>query len=88
MFRRGDKVVLTLAGKMFLSDFSSNINNAMEKGYDVFGTVIDNENFRVCCVQFCFDDKVEELYVHTDNDIELVFAEDNFQAEDMSYILC
>lgn len=88
MFRDGDNVVLTIAGKMFLSDFSSDIRNATEEGRDVFGIVKGDVNFSICFVQFNFDGDVVELCVHADRDIELVFAEDNFQAEDMSYILC
>ena len=82
MFKKGDKVVLTQDGMEFLSDFSSNIKRAMKDGRTVVG-VLDSHDH----VVFNFDGKVEGWYVRVDTDIEQFFDEDDFQIEDMSYIL-
>jgi len=87
MFKNGDKVVLTQDGMEFLSDFSSNIKRAMKDGRTVVG-VIDDYNHGDGYVVFNFDGKVEGWYVRVDTDIELFFEEDDFQTEDISYILC
>lgn len=86
MFKKGDKVVLTQDGMEFLSDFSSNIKRAMKDERTVVG-VIDDHDHGDCFVVFNFDGKVEGWYVRVDTDIELFFEEDDFQTEDMSYIL-
>ena len=87
MFEEGDKVILTQSGKEFLSDFSSNIRRAMKDGSIVVG-VIEDCNYGDCCVMFNFNGKAEDWYVRADTDIEPFFEEDDFQTEDMSYILC
>ena len=86
MFKKDDKVVLTQDGMEFLSDFSSNIRRAMKDGRTVVG-VIDDYNHGDGYVVFNFDGKVEGWYVRVDTDIEPFFEEDDFQTEDMSYIL-
>jgi hypothetical protein len=87
MFKKGDRVVLTQAGMKFLSDFSGNIKRAMKNGSAVVGFIdfIYGNGYRVV---FNFDGKVESWYVRVDTDIELLFDEEDFQAEDMSCILC
>lgn len=86
MFKKGDKVALTQSGMEFLSDFSSNIERAMKDRRTVVGIIADYEHGD-CCVVFDFDGKAEGWYVRPDTDIEQFFEEDNFPAEDMSYIL-
>ena len=88
MFEEGDKVVLTQSGKKFLSDFSSNIKRAMKDGRTVVGVIEGYNHGGDCCVMFNFDGKAEDWYVRADTDIEQFFEEDDFQTEDMSYILC
>lgn len=83
VFKNDDKVVLTQDGMEFLSDFSSNIKRAMKDGRTVVGVLYDHDY-----VVFNFDGKVEGWYVRVDTDIEPFFEEDDFQTEDMSYILC
>lgn len=86
MFKNGDKVVLTQAGMKFLSKFSINIRGAMKDGRTVVG-IISYYEHGDCHVMFDFDGKVEGWYIRIDTDIEPFFEEDDFQTEDMSYIL-
>lgn len=87
MFKKGDKVVLTQAGMKFLSDFSDNIKRAMRDERTVVGVIQDHDRYD-CLVTFNFDGKAEDWYIRADTDIEPFFEEDDFQTEDMSYILC